>query len=171
MTGRRLTTTVTMLVLLVVLGAMAVFGFKQATAPLPGLPSADETCSQAEKEVQRFVKRNQVQVSVFNAGTRQGLAGTTLEKLEEAGFVAGNSGNAPRSAQVRRAVVWTTEKADRSARLVALALGKRTRVVVTDKDLGPGIDVLVANRFRGLDPKAPRRVRLAQSREECIPVK
>jgi hypothetical protein len=170
MSGRKLTTAVTLAVLLVVLAAMAIVGFQQAMAPLPSLPSAEETCSAEEKEVQRFIRRNQVQVSVFNAGTRQGLAGTTLERLEEAGFRAGNSGNAPRSAKVRRAAVWTTEKDDRSARLVALAFGKRTRIVVTEQDLGPGVDVLVGNRFKGLKRDAPRRIRLAQSLEKCIPV-
>jgi hypothetical protein len=161
---------VTLVVLFVVLVAGAVVGFQQATAPFPGLPSAEETCSAAEKEVQRFVRRSQVQVSVFNAGTRQGLAGTTLERLEEAGFRAGNPGNAPRRTKVRRAVVWTTEKDDRSARLVALALGGRTRVVVTETDLGPGVDVIVGNRFRKLNREAPRRIRLARAQEKCIPV-
>lgn len=170
MGGRRLTTAVTLGVLLVVLGAMAVIGFQQLTAPLPGAPSAQETCSEAETEVQQFIKRSDVQVSVFNAGSREGLAGSTLERVEEAGFRAGNSGNAPNSARVRRAVVWTTEPDDRSARLVALAFGKRTRVVETDKDLGPGVDVLVGNRFGRLDPQAPRRIKLPQSVESCIPV-
>lgn len=159
-----------MVVLLFVLGGMAIFGFRQATAPLPDLPSAEETCSQAEKEVQRFVRRNQVQVSVFNAGTRRGLAGTTLEQLEEAGFRAGNSGNAPKGAKVRRAVVWTTDKSDRPAQLVALSFGRRTRVVVTEQDLGPGVDVIVGNRFTGLRRDAPRRLRLPTSVEKCIPV-
>jgi hypothetical protein len=169
-TGRRLTTAVTLGVLLLVLAAMAVIGFQQLTAPLPGTPSAQETCSDAEKEVETFVRRNQVQVSVFNTGTREGLAGTTLEKVEEAGFRAGNSGNAPDGAKVRRAVVWTTEQGDRSARLVALAFGPRTKVRVTEQDLGPGVDVLVGNRFRSLDRKAPKRVRLPQAVESCVPV-
>jgi hypothetical protein len=169
-TGRRLTTAVTLAVLVVVLAAMAVIGFQQLTAPLPDAPAAQETCSGAEKEVQKFVRRNEVQVSVFNAGSREGLAGSTLERVEEAGFRAGNSGNAPDGAKVRRAVVWTTEQADRSAQLVALAFGPRTRVRVTEQDLGPGVDVLVGDRFRRLDPKAPRRVKLPEAVENCVPV-
>jgi hypothetical protein len=161
---------VTLGVLLVVLAAMGLIGFQQLTAPLPGAPSAKETCSGAEKQVQQFIRRNQVQVSVFNAGSREGLAGTTLEKVEEAGFRAGNSGNAPGGAKVRRAVVWTTDASDRSARLVALAFGPRVKVRVTEQDLGPGVDVLVGNRFRGLNPKAPKRIRLPQAVESCVPV-
>ncbi len=170
MTGRKLTTAATLVALLAILCGMAYYGFREFTSPLPGRPSSGETCSDVEKEVQGFVNRSEVQVSVFNAGTREGLAGTTLEKVEEAGFRAGNAGNAPKSAKVRLAVVWTTEKDDAAARLVALAFGRRTPVQVTEADLGPGIDVLVGNRFKGLNPKAPNRIPLPAPVETCIPV-
>jgi hypothetical protein len=168
--GRRLTTAITLVVLILLLCGMAVYGFKKALAPLPGGPSADPTCSGTEKEIQKYLKRSEVQVSVYNAGSREGLAGQTLEKVEEAGFKAGNSGNAPGTAQVRRAVVWTTTPNDPSAKLVALALGRGTRVEVTETDLGPGVDVLVGNQFKGLDKKAPQRIRLAKPVETCIKV-
>ncbi len=71
---------------------------------------------------------------------------------------------------MRRAVVWTTEANDPAATLVAQAFGPRTLVQVTKTDLGPGIDVLVGNRFRGLNPKAPNRIRLPAPVETCIPV-
>lgn len=171
MSARKVTTGITLVVLVVVLGGMAVFGIKSALAPLPGgSASQDPTCSDTEKEIKQFLKRSEVQVSVFNAGTREGLAGGTLEKLEEAGFKAGNAGNAPRTAEVRRAVVWTTTPNDPSAKLVALALGGRTPIEVTETDLGPGVDVLVNNRFKGLDNKAPVRIRLAKPVETCIEV-
>jgi LytR cell envelope-related transcriptional attenuator len=168
--GRKITTAITLVVLLLVLGGMAVYGYKSALAPLPEGGSTPEECSEAEKEVSKFLRRNEVQVSVFNAGNREGLAGKTLEKLEVAGFRAGNSGNAPGSAQVRRAVVWTTAPNDSSAKLVALAFGRRTRVEVTETDLGPGIDVLVGNRFKGLDKKAAKRIRLPKAVETCVEV-
>ncbi|MET0997160.1 MAG: LytR C-terminal domain-containing protein [Marmoricola sp.] len=170
MSGRRLTTAVTLVVLLGVLAAMAVYGFRELTAPLPGAPSANQTCSEAEKQVQEFIQRGEVQVSVFNAGTKEGLAGTTLQSVEDAGFRAGNAGNAPRTTKVPRAVVWTTEENDTAATLVARAFGRRTPVQVTETDLGPGVDVLVGNRFRGLDPRAPKRIRLPAPVEKCIQV-
>ncbi len=170
MSGRRLTTAITLLVLLVVLGGMGIVGFKALTSPLPGGDAAKKTCSDVEKEVQGFLKRSEVQVSVFNSGTKEGLASTTLDKVEEAGFIAGNAGNAPKSAEVRRAVVWTTKPNDQAAILVAKAFGRRTQIEVTNTDLGPGIDVLVGNRFKDLDPKAPRRIKLAAPVETCVPV-
>jgi hypothetical protein len=170
-TARRITTAVTLLALLILLGGMAVYGIKSALAPLPGGGATSKpTCSDTEKEVKQFLRRGEVQVSVFNAGKREGLAGNTLEKIEEAGFKAGNAGNAPRSADVRRAVVWTTQPNDSSAKLVALTLGRGTRIEVTETDLGPGIDVLVGDKFRGLNKKAPERIRLPRPIETCIEV-
>jgi hypothetical protein len=169
--GRRITTTVTLAVLFLVLAGMAVYGFKAATAPLPGSEdTAKNPCSKDEKQVKKFLKRGDVQVSVFNAGDRSGFASTTLEKIEAAGFRGGNAGNAPEDARVRRAVVWTTKRNDPAARLVALAVGGRTPIVVTQTDLGPGIDVLVGNRFNRLDNSAAKRIRLAQPVETCIQV-
>jgi hypothetical protein len=168
--GRKLTTAVTLMVLLLVLIGMAAYGYNQLTAPLPQLPSAEEKCTGAEKEVQGFLKRKQVQVSVFNAGTQEGFAGSTLEKFVDAGFRAGNAGNAPKSAQIRRAVVWTTEEGDSAAKLVATSLGRRTKIEITETDLGPGVDVIVGNKFKGLNRNAPKKIRLADPVEKCVPV-
>jgi hypothetical protein len=170
MSGRRLTTAVTLVVLVLVLAGMGVLGYKTLTSPLPGGSTAKKKCAGAEKQVRGYLKRSEVQVSVFNAGTRAGLAGTTLEKVEAAGFRAGNAGNAPKSVEVRRALVWTTKPHDRAALLVARAFGRHTRVEVTRTDLGPGIDVLVGNRFTGLSPKGPQRIRLAAPIQTCVPV-
>ena len=171
MSARKVTTAATMAVLVVVLGTMAVVGFRAATAPLPGRGSTTPTCTPAEKAVKTTLSRPDVQVSVFNASRRGGLAGTTLDKIEAAGFRAGNAGNAPAGAKVANAVVWTTKRDDPAARLVALAFGRRTRIVVTATDLGPGIDVLVGDRFKGLDRKAARRIKLPAPVETCVPVK
>jgi hypothetical protein len=172
MRRRRITTAVTLVVLLLLLGAMGIYGVKSALAPLPGgsdTTSSDE-CTGTEKEVKTFLSRKEVQVSVFNAGNREGLASKTLEAAVAAGFRAGNAGNAPGTAQVRRAVVWTTQPDDSSARLVALAFGPGARIEVTEQDLGPGIDVIVGNRFKGLNRKAPERIRLPKPIETCVPV-
>jgi hypothetical protein len=166
--SRRIVTGVTLVVLAVVLCLMGYLGVKKALEPFPsGKASSTPTCT-AHKQVQKFLTRKDVQVSVFNAGDRNGLASATLDKAEAAGFVGGNAGNAPGTAQVRRAVVWTTKPDDYSAKLVALAFGPATQVVVTKTDLGPGVDVLVGNRFRGLDKSAAKRIRLPKPVETCV---
>lgn len=168
MSARRITTAVTLVVLLLVLGAMAVYGYKELTSPLPGRTPEAKSCAAAPKQIRGFLTRSEVQVSVFNAGTRAGLASATLDKVEAAGFRAGNAGNAPPSAGVRRVVVWTTKTDDPEAALVAKAFGPRTRVEVTPTDLGPGVDVLVGNRFQKLDAGAPKRIRLAAPISTCV---
>ncbi len=170
MTGRRITTAVTLTVLCVLLVAMAVVGFKAVTAPVPGFEAGEEECSAVEKDVKKFVTRREVQVSVFNASDRSGLAGRTLDRLVERGFKPGNPGNAPDGVKVRRAVVWTTDEDDSSALLVARNLGSGVRVIVTEQDLGPGIDVLIGNKFKRLPKKAPRRVPLPAPVETCVDV-
>lgn len=167
---RRIRTAVTLLVLCGVVVFMAVYGVKAATAPFPSRESSPESCSPAEKQVDRFVTRPEVQVSVYNGGTRDGLAGKTLERLEAAGFRPGEAGNAPADAHVRKVQVWTSEKGSPSARLVALAFGPHTVVAVGKEDLGPGVDVVVGNGFRHLDPKAPRKVRLPEPESTCVDV-
>ncbi|SDS72650.1 LytR cell envelope-related transcriptional attenuator [Nocardioides scoriae] len=171
MNRRHVTTGVTLAVLVVVLGAMAVLGFRAATAPFPGTGSASgDDCTAAEKQTRTTVSRGQVQVSVFNGGTRSGLAGETLQKLEDAGFRGGNAGNAPEGETIRRAVVWTTEPDDTSARLVARAMGKGVPVRIVSQDLGPGVDVIVGDRFRAVDPSAPQKMELPAPVSTCVDV-
>lgn len=170
MSRRKVTTAVTLSVLLVVLVAMAVVGFKALTAPLPEAGSGGEECSPVEKDVKKWIARGEVQVSVFNASNRSGLAGSTLDRFERTGFKAGNAGNAPEDVRVPRALVWTSEPDDPAALLVARTLGRRVQVEVTETDLGPGVDVLVGNRFRGLAERAPKRIRLPAPVETCIDV-
>lgn len=169
--GRRVTTTLTMLVLLAALGFMAVWGFKQATQPIKTTdPSASPTCSQAETSVQRFVGRGDIQVSVYNASTRKGLATSVLNRLEGLGFKPGEAANAPSSVQVVKAQVLTTKENDQAAGLVARTLGPGTRVVIVSEPLGPGVDIVVGQRFANLDRSAPSRVKLDKPVTSCVKV-
>lgn len=169
--ARRLTTGATMAVLVLVLCGMAVWGWRHATAPLDSSPTASsQSCSPSEITTISFVRPADVQVSVYNAGHESGLAGRTMTRLERRGFRPGEVGNAPASMRVKRAVVHTTRKDDPAAELVARQLGKHTRVVVTGRANGPGVDVFVGNRFRGLARHAPDKVRLPKPKHECVPV-
>lgn len=167
MTGRHLTTTVTMLVLLGLLVAGAVWGWQSLFAEVPDEPAAKPACETELVERGDRLRSRQVLVSVFNAGTRSGLADSTLERLTRRGFLPGEAANAPADIRVRRVQVWTTLENDPRARLVARQFGK-ARVRVATEDLGPGIDVVVGNKLRKLR-KAPRGVRVRETQEFCIP--
>lgn len=170
MIGRRVTTTITMLALVLVLGVMAVWGFKEATKPVRTSPSGEASCSKAETSVRKVLARQDIQVSVYNASTRKGLATQVLARFEALGFDPGEAGNAPGSVKVVASQVMTNQADDQAAQLVAKTLGKGTQVVRTDDEMGPGVDVIVGQSFRRLNPAAPRTVRLAKPQQSCIKV-
>jgi hypothetical protein len=171
MTGRRLTTGATLVALVAVLCVMAVWGYRAATAPIakdtPSAPSTGPTCQPEDQQVVEYVRRGEVTVSVYNAGKRSGGARITMDLLEEAGFRPGEVGNAPEGIEVDRAVVYTNRADDPGAELVAQALGKSTQVVHTDEEYGPGVDVVINDRFKRLDPAAPRRLALPVPEITC----
>ncbi|RNM14631.1 LytR C-terminal domain-containing protein [Nocardioides pocheonensis] len=170
MTQRRLTTGATLLVLLAVLVGMAVWGYHAATTPLEGLGSSTSTsptCQPTDQKVSRFVRRADVTVSVFNSGKLSGRAQATMDLLERAGFKPGQVGNAPDGIRADRAAVYTTKSDDPAAELVAKALGKATQVVHSDQEMGPGVDVVIGDRFKRLDPKAPTKIELPQPEATC----
>lgn len=167
--SRRLISTVSLLGAVVALVIMAVWGVNALTSPIDDdEPRAGSTtCPPEDQKIERFVRRSQVTVSVYNTGKRKNRARATLEMLEAAGFKPGEVGNGEKDDKVVRAEVRTTKTDDPAAKLVALALGKNAKVVVTDEDYGPGPDVFIGDRFGGLDPKAPRRVALTDPKVTC----
>lgn len=171
MTGRRLTTALTMSGLALVLCVMTIWGYHAVTRPLPKQATNNATkCSKAEISKQYYVHRKEVTVSIYNAGARSGFARLTLQRFEDLGFVPGAVGNAPKSAEVRRAKVFTTKKHDTAAKLVARTLGRRVPIKVVDQELGPGINVYVGPRMRSLHRLAPKRLKLPQPKETCVRV-
>ncbi len=171
MRGRHITTGITLVVLLGILAVGAVIGAKSLFAPIDNnTASPSPTCTpKAVKKGQR-IHPHQVQVSVFNAGTHAGLAQRTMSKLVKRGFRRGEVGNAPSSAHVKRAQVWTRLHHDPAAALVARQLGKGTAVEVKHANLGPGVDVVIGDDFSTL-AKAPKVVVAKRSSSVCTPVK
>lgn len=172
MRRQQVITTVTMFALCGLLVGGAVVGWNSMLAELPGGTPADSsaepTCAPEEVQAGERIRTRQVTVSVYNGGSRAGLAEQTLESLTRRGFVAGSVGNAPSDIKVRRVQVWSTVEDDVRARLVARHLGKRT-IRYADEDLGPGVDVIVGDKFRGL-VKAKRSLRVKSEQQVCLPV-
>jgi len=171
--GRRhIITAVTMLVLCGLLVLGATLGWKALFAEIPGgeTPEAQATPTCTTKSVKpgQRIRSSQVRVSVFNGGSQAGLAGETMKSLRKRGFRAGEIGNAPSDAKVRTVQVWSTEEDDAEARLVALQFGKKLPVKFSDVDLGPGVDVVLGDRFRTL-VKAKRFITAQIPQEICIP--
>lgn len=161
--SRRAISWTTLAVMGVATVVMAVWGFNSLTAPVGNdstTPTSSTTTPGCTPGVRNVVRRGDVTVSVFNAGSRSGRAQDTLNLLENAGFAPGAVGNAPSGDHVARAEVHTTLKDDPKAKLVARALGKNTRIVVTTV-VGPGLDVIIGDKFNKLDASAPRQLSAA----------
>jgi hypothetical protein len=154
-------------VLLGVLGAMAVIGVRAALAPLPGGSSSTTKCSGTEKQVKEFLKRSEVQVSVFNAGTRLGLANRTMDLFTGQGFGAGDLSNAPDGAGVNFAQIWTEDPTSPAVKLVKTRLGRFARIVKRTPP-GPGVAVIVGNDFNDLK-KGKKHVTSDGTYEICMP--
>jgi hypothetical protein len=171
MTTRSLTTGVSLVVGAVLLCVMAVWGYDAATAPIEDgstSTSSGPTCAPEDQKVQKYVVRRDVTVSVYNSGRKAGRARATMDQLERAGFKPGEVNNAPDGIKVARASVYTTKADDPAAELVAAALGHDTPVVHSDDEFsGPGVDVVIGDKFKRLDPNAPKRVELPQPRTTC----
>lgn len=170
---RQLTTAITLVVLCALLVLGAVWGWRSLFAEVPteetGTEQPAPTCTTERVNAGQRLRSSQVRVSVFNGGTRSGLADSTMAALRKRGFLSGEVGNAPSDVTVRQVAVWSTEENDPRARLVARQFGKRVPVRFSDVDLGPGIDVIVGDRFRGL-VNAKKSIRVRQAQEVCVPV-
>ncbi|MET3961684.1 hypothetical protein ABIE44_001618 [Marmoricola sp. OAE513] len=176
-TPRGTVSAVSLAVTVVIVIVMAVWGVNALTAPIEDdgdtSSSTDDgtlTCAAGQELVEtKFLKRSQVVVSVYNAGKKAGRARATLDNFEAAGFRAGEVGDAPERTDVRRAEVRAKASDAVAAGLVAQSLGKNTQVVVADaEDLGPGINVIIGDKFKNLDPKAPKRARLKEPKYSCV---
>ncbi|WP_295656831.1 LytR C-terminal domain-containing protein [uncultured Nocardioides sp.] len=137
----------TLVVLTAVLVAAAYWGWQAATEPLP--ERADPPlCVSTPVAAGATVVREQVTVSVYNASTRNGLAGTTLGALEDRGFIGADTGNAPEGTAVSGAQVWSNDPENPAARLVAQQF--RRAPIVPGEPLGRGVTVIVGDDFRKL---------------------
>ncbi len=162
MKARYIRSGLTLLVLIGVVGGAGYWGWQHTTEAMPGLRPAT-TCT--TKSVQSKLTPNDVIVSVYNAGNRAGLAGETMTKLAKRGFRQGQLGNTQEN--VRTVLVRTSDPNSVAARLVAKQFGSKVEPVVSEVDLGPGVDVVLGNKFKGLVAKAPKQITYTQQQQIC----
>jgi hypothetical protein len=138
--------TLGVLTLLVVVAA--VWGWSAFTEPFP----EDEpvaVCEDATVSAGSEVRRDQVVVSVFNGSKRSGLAGATSAQLTERGFVKGTVGDSPLPAATTQ--IWSSDPTNPAVVLVKRQF-KRAKVVEGEA-LGPGVVVVVGEKFQSLRKK------------------
>lgn len=146
----RLRSALTLTTLTLLLVVAVVVGWSAVTKPLPELAETP-LCVDTEVAAGEKVFPDQVAVSVFNAGQRNGLASKTMNLLVERGFVAADTGNAPEGTEVTHVQVWADDPQDPA---VALVLAQfRKAEVVQGQALGLGVVVVVGDGFKKLGKK------------------
>ena len=138
----------TLAVLALIVAVAAVWGWAALTEPFP-TEEPVAICEPADVPAGGEVRRDQVVVSVFNGSKRSGLAGATSAQLEERGFVAGEVGDSPIPAATTQ--IWAADPTNPAVQLVQKQF-KGAQVVPGDA-LGPGIVVVVGEKFQALRKK------------------
>lgn len=159
-------TTLTLIFLMAVLVGGGLYGWTRLTAPLPK-SEEPPVCEATSIDAGAKVYPDQVTVSVFNASSRNGLAGRTIDLLKDAGFAAASEGNAPKGTNVAHAQIWTDTPDSPDVQLVQSYLGKKT-VVTPGERLGLGVVVVVGESFEKLAKGAPSAT-AAQAASICSP--
>ena len=135
-------------VLCAILAFGALWGWKAVTAPFPGKAAAP-VCENQKVSKGDKVYPSEVIVSVYNAGTRSGLAGNTMQYFTDQGFQPGDVGDAPRGSKVPVVQIWTTDPHNPAVRLVESRFGPAHKIV-KKQSKGSGVTVVVGDGFRGL---------------------
>lgn len=160
-------TPVTLLVLLAFITGAGWYGWQQFTAPMD---NEDERLSCVEKRLAKGSRLTptQVTINVYNAGSREGLAGQTLDRLRRLDFRPGIAENAPSRIRVDGVAIYDSAPRSTAVRLVRAQFAGRVRVAARP-DIAPGIDVVVGSDFKGTKPSAVRSVRLPRPEKVCVP--
>jgi len=158
-------TPITLLALLAFVIGGGWYGWEQFTAPRD--TDAEPSCVVSELAKGSRLRSAQVLVNVYNAGSREGLASQTLDRLRSRGFRPGEASNAPTQIRVDKVAIYDRERTSTEVALVRRQFRGPVRVV-DRPDIGEGVDVVVGNDYRGVDTRAPRSVLLPKSERVCV---
>lgn len=158
-------TAITLATLGALLAIAAVWGWSATMKPLPAKVDS-ATCVPTPVAAGEKVYPQQVTVSVYNAGRREGLAGRTMQLLKDAGFAKGRAGNAS-SAKVAKVEIWSPTPRGPDVRLVASYFGDDVKVKRREGQ-GAGVTVVVGDLFRDL-AQGRRSVVAREAVEICSP--
>lgn len=162
----RIRSGLTILVMTLMLFGGGAWAWKASTAPLPAAPQPDNSlCHDKNLKAGDKLTPEMVTISVFNSGTRAGLASRALGQFTDQGFGAGKVGNAP-DAGVKVAEIWAADPSDPAVKLVASRLPNAE--INEGPALGPGIVVVVGDKFSGLAKGSPS-VEVADDATVCEP--
>lgn len=162
----RLKSLLTLSVLLMLLVVGGAWGLSALTQPFPR-EEEPPVCVDVPFTQGEPIFRSDVTVSVLNGGTRNGLAGLTMDLFVDAGFGQGQEGNAKEGPKVETVEIWTDEPRHPAVQLVAQQLGDAAEVVRRPPTTA-GVQVVVGDGFEDL-VDGPRKIVTRSDVEVCGP--
>ena len=160
---RAVRTPFTLLVLLAILCYGAWWGY---TNVIREVPPAPPTPCVPQKLPKNQLRSSQVTVSVFNGGTKRGLAGDVGRALRDRGFKVQTTTNTLQ--KVQKTVIVGASTKNPEVRLVKAFF--KDAEVKADKRVDGSVDVLVGNRYGGFNKKA-KTTYTVKSATACLPAK
>ena len=158
---RAVRTPFTLLVLLGVLCYGAWWGYTNVIREVPPAPPAP--CVE-QKLPKNQLKSSQVTVSVFNGGSKRGLAGDVGRSLRDRGFKVQTTTNTLQKVQ-KTVIVGAGTK---NPEVLLVKAFFKDADVKADKRVDGSVDVLVGNRYGGFNKKA-KTTYTVKSSKACLP--
>lgn len=164
-------TPITLMVLLGLLLGAVFYGWQTIISPdetekAPAAPGKPPHCERkATFKKGQTIRAQDIAVNVYNAGIVPGLAGNTLSALVSKGFKGGVSDNVPGAQSARNVTIMTDVPTSPKVRLVRMQFQGPVRL--ESGELGVGVDVIVGDDFRGVDPNASTVIRLTRNVSSC----
>lgn len=163
----------TLLVLVLMVAAAFVVGWRLATEPVRSTVQAEDgrkrSCKTETLRPGDTLRISQVTVNVYNAGTIPGLAESTLTELVERGLLPGRTGNAPADVDAQKTLLLDPEPGSAAVKLVKKQLKRPVQVRKVAEDLAAGVDVVVGDKAQGLRKGSTKQVRVKAATTVCVP--
>lgn len=158
---RLVRTPLTLLVLLSVLCYAAWWGYTNVLRPVPPTPPTPCVPQQVQSGELRAA---QVTVSVFNGGTKKGLAGDVGRSLRQRGFKVQRTANTDQ--KIAKTVIVGAGAKNPEVLLVKGFFKKS--VVRADKRPDHSVDIFVGNDYGGFDKRA-KTTYAVKAKTVCLP--
>jgi len=160
----------TLAVAVAVLIVGSLVGFQLLTASAS--TTTDATCESRTVAKGEFLTSNLVEVDVYNASQRSGLANRVLINLQRKGFLEGKLGNSTSKAKTSNVTILTTDKDDPRVRLVAAQFRGDVAYAKPDFKVADGITVIIGDDYdvkNGVDSKAKAEIKSDRKVSVCVP--